>query len=101
MLVAVVGILSTLKGKLVCPLPALVRLRLVGARPRHDPAGLRELGLPGHVEAQDVHRAVMRGEAPDQLLALAVGGLRQLLVGDLVRAMTLRVAVVDGGLGGA
>jgi hypothetical protein len=43
----------------------------------------------------------MRGEAPDHLLALAVGGLRQLLVGDLVRAMTLRVAVVDGGLGGA
>ncbi len=58
-----------------------------------DPAGFGELGLPGDVEAEDVQRAVLRGQAADQLLALAVGAVRQLVVLDLVLAAALRGAV--------
>ena len=50
---------------------AVARLLLVGARPRQDPARLGELGLPGHVEAEDVHRAVAGGEPADHLLRAA------------------------------
>jgi hypothetical protein len=42
------------------------------AGPGLDPAGLGELGLPDHVQAQDVQGAVLGRAAPHQLLALAV-----------------------------
>ena len=42
--------------------------------PRQDPAGLGELRRPGDVQAEDVERAVLRGEPADELLPLAVGG---------------------------
>ncbi len=72
----------------------LLGLDLVLARPLLDPPGFGELGYPGHVEAQDVHRRVPRGEPAHHLLALTVGVAGQFVVDDLVASARLLVAVV-------
>ena len=60
-----------------------------------DPAGLGELGGPGHVHAQQVHAGVLRGEPADELVALAVGVAGQQVADDRVAAGRLLVAVGD------
>jgi hypothetical protein len=67
------------------------------AGPVLDPAGLGELGLPDHVQAEDVQRAVLGRAAPDQLLALAVGGRREVPDLDVVLAAGGGRAVGRGG----
>src|SRR5262249_33761979 len=73
----------------------VLRLRLVRTGPWQQPARLRELGLPGDIEAHDVDRVVVRRQAAHQLQSLAVRRGGELLVGDRVLAVALLVAGSD------
>src|SRR5690606_6369087 len=67
----------------------------VRAGPWQDPAGLRELGNPSHVEPDDVHRLVARGEPAHELLALAIGVARQYVLFDRIATSRLSVAACE------
>ena len=68
------------------------------AGPRPDPAGRGELGLPGDVEAEDVHRGVVGGQSPRHLQPLLVGRVLQLVVDDGVAPVAGLAAVVGRAL---
>src|SRR5262249_50659420 len=80
---------------------ALLGLALVGAGPFADPPGLADLRPPRDIQAEDVQRAVLRGEGAHLLLALAVRGAGQLVVLDHILAPALRTTGVRSLLDGA